>query len=294
MKQVMNAPTQYKPSAAELDVMLALMRGGSLAEASTRLGVDASTVFRTLQRIEKGLGRTLFERSRQGYRPTETALRIAPHAERIEAELEAVRGVLQEDAGAVSGTVRITTTETVLATLVLPALRDLGERHPLLQYELSASNELANLTRRDADIAVRATRRPPEHLVGRALGPIRIGLYAAADGPWRDADPALCPWIAPDDALPEHPSVLWRRRRYPRIVPRFRVNSLQAVSDAVALGLGVGVLPLFCGDTRPGLLRRGEPLAEAETMLWLLAHPESRHLRRVAVVYGQLAEHIRL
>lgn len=288
----MNARTQYQIGAADLDVVLAMVRSGTLAAAGERLGVDASTVFRALQRIERGLGLALFERSRSGYLANELAQALAEQAEQVEAALEAARSAAQQRPDRVAGTVRITTTDTILHGLVAPALKPLRVAHPLLDYELHAGNELASLTRRDADIAVRATRRPPQHLVGRHVGPIRVALYAAKKSPIRrvdDVGPAT-PWIAPDDALPDHPSVVWRKRHFPKVQPAYRVNSILTVMELVALGLGVGVLPLFLAAPRADLRQLGEVLDEGQTELWLLTHPESRHLRRVATVYGHLAE----
>lgn len=293
----MNASTQYDLDTADLALTLALVRGGSLARASDRLGVDASTVFRSLQRLERGLGRRLFERTRAGYLATELATALAERAEEIEAALETARSSVQAASAEVSGTVRISTTDTLLHGLVGPALRSLNALHPLLSFELHAGNELASLTRRDADIALRATRRPPPHLVGRALGTIRVALYAARKGGPRrfaESDAARLDWIAPDDALPEHPSVVWRKRHHPKVVPRYRVNSILSVVELVALGLGVGIVPVFLGDARRDLRRLTEPLDEADTALWLLTHPESRHLRRVGAVYAHLAETVSL
>ena len=122
---------------------------GTLATASERLGIDASTVFRSLQRIERGLGQPLFERSRAGYAATELARSLATHAERIETVLEESRSAAQLLPGQVSGTVRITTTNSVLHGLVAPALKGLVAEHPLISFELLAGNELANLSRRD-------------------------------------------------------------------------------------------------------------------------------------------------
>lgn len=288
----MNARTQYQIGAAELDVVLAMVRSGTLAAAGERLGVDASTVFRALQRIERGLGVLLFERSRSGYLANELAQALAEQAEQVEAAIEAARSAAQQRPDHVAGTVRITSTDTLLHGLVAPALGALRAAHPRLDYELHAGNELASLTRRDADIAVRATRRPPQHLVGRHVGPIRVALYAAKQSPIRRFDqlgPAT-PWIAPDDALPEHPSVVWRKRRFPKLLPAYRVSSILTVMELVALGLGVGVLPLFLAAPRTDLRQLGEVLDECQTELWLLTHPESRHLRRVATVYGHLAD----
>ncbi len=192
---------------------------------------------------------------------------------------------------------RITTTDTILHGLIAPALRSLQKAHPLLGYELHTGNELASLTRRDADIAVRATRRPPPHLVGRQVGPIRVAVYAARKGGVRrfaDVEAGRCDWIAPDDALPEHPSVVWRKRRFPKLAPRYRVNSILSVLELVALGLGVGIVPMFLADARSDVIRLTDALDECETELWLLTHPESRHLHRVSTVYAHLAEAMRL
>lgn len=293
----MIAKTQYRLETADLEVTLALVRGRTLAAAAERLGVDASTVFRSLQRIERGLGRPLFERSRSGYVATELATQLAGHAEAMEVAVEAARSAAQAEPSQVSGTVRITTTDTVLHGLVAPTLPALREVHPLLVYELHAGSELASLTRRDADIAVRATQRPPPHLVGKRVGTLRVAVYAARKGAARAraaVEAGSADWIAPDDALPEHPSVTWRKRHHPKVEPRYRVNSILSVLELVALGLGVGVVPLFLAAGRRDLVALSEPLESAETDLWLLAHPESRHLRRVAAVYGHLARSLSL
>lgn len=293
----MVASTQYKLSAADLETVLALVRFGTLADAGERLSVDASTVFRTLQRIERGLGHVLFERSRTGYQASELAQSLAEHAEQLEAALESARSAAQLRPEDVSGTVRITTTDTILHGLVAPALKELRALHPLLGFELHTGNELASLTRRDADIAVRATKRPPQHLVGKHLGPIRVALFAAKNGDikgYADVEADKVPWVAPDDALPEHPSVLWRKRHFPKVAPTYRVNSILTVMELVGLGLGVGIVPLFLAKSAPNLVQLTDVLDECQTELWLLTHPESRHLRRLSTVYGHLSQTLSL
>ena len=293
----MNAAVQSKIGAPELAVLLALVRSGTLAGAGALLGVDGSTAFRTVQRAEKVLGQRLFERSRAGYRPTELGLRLAQHAEAIEAELDAARSAAQSQVGTVSGTVRLSTTDTILNGLVLTALQDLMVKHPHLQLEASANNELANLTQREADIAIRATRRPPAHLVGRELGPIRVALYAAKTrlrGKARITDLAAAAWLAVDDAQPEHPSVRWRRKHHPQVVPRILLNSIQSVFEGIVAGAGIGIVPLFLARSRDDIVALSEPLDECETQLWMLTHPESRHLRRISTVATHLASTIAL
>ena len=291
----MNAQAQYKLSALDVEVVLALARTGTLAQAGERLAVDASTVFRSLQRIEKGLGQRLFERSRTGYQPQELAQVLATHGEQLEVQLESARSAAHASPEQVSGSVRITTTDTVLHGLLAPALKLLQPAHPLLSYDLHAGNELASLTRRDADIAVRATRRPSQHLVGKHVGPIRMALFAARKGGPKRFDTgvaAAAQWIAPDDALPEHPSVLWRKKHFPKVMPRYCVNSILTVAEMVGQGMGIGLLPVFLAQGRSDLLALTDALDECQTELWLLTHAESRHLRRVSTVFSHLAKHM--
>lgn len=291
----MNAKLQYQLAVEDLHRLLALVRGGSLQGAAERLGVDGSTVFRALQKMEAGLGRRLFERSRAGYTPTELALELAERAERIEGELQRARETAQQQSAEIAGTVRLTTTDTLLHALVAPELAALRRAHPLLQFEFNTSNQLSNLTRRDADIALRATRSPPPHLVGRHIGPIRMALFAGAGEPEPSAaDLDQQPWVAPDEALPEHPSVLWRKKHHPRARPACRVDSILSVAELVGRGVGVGVLPLFLAEGRNTLRQISPVLPECETQLWLLTHTESRHLRRVSAVYAHLMEKLQL
>jgi DNA-binding transcriptional LysR family regulator len=282
---------QYQLDPDDLALVLALHRAGTLAAAGERLGVNASTVFRMLQRLERGLGQALFERGRRGYRAGELARTLASQAEQVEAALEAARAAAQAEPGLAAGTVRLTTTDTLLHGLLAPALAALHREQPRLQFELHTGNELASLTRRDADIALRATARPPAHLIGRRIGPIRVAVYAARHGRirhWHQVEAGEAAWAAPDDGLPEHPSVRWRQKHFPTLLPAFRTGSVQSVAELVAQGLGVGVLPLFLAEPRRELRRLTEPLDEAETDLWLLTHPETRHLQRVHTVYEHL------
>jgi DNA-binding transcriptional LysR family regulator len=290
------ARTQYEFSAADLEVLLALARGGTLAEAAARLRADASTVFRTVQRVEKNLGQRLFERTRGGYLPSDTMLEVARHAERIESELEAARAAAAGSQRELTGRVRITTTDSVLRGLVLPALKPLAAQHPRLQFEVTSTNELVSLTRRDADLALRATPKPPEHLVGRHLGMIRFVICGARSlaGRQRRQEFEALPWIAPDDGMPEHPSVRWRRKQWPRLAPALLVDGIVGVVDAIDSGLGIGIVPLFMLEHARGLVALSKPLDGCESQLWLLAHPESRHLRRIAAAYQHLAQTIRL
>ena len=118
-----------------------------------------------------------------------------------------------------------------------------------------ASPQVASLTKRDADVAIRATARPPEHLVGHHLGRAHFAIYGASalfKGKRAPKSLDRYDWIAMDDAVPEDPVAKWRRKHFPKVVPRYRVDSLVAVGQAVRAGLGVGAR---CRRTRRGTTR---------------------------------------
>ncbi|EML2392299.1 LysR family transcriptional regulator [Pseudomonas aeruginosa] len=121
--QKMNAPLQYRLDHADLALVLALVRGGSLARAAELLRVDVSTVFRAIRRLEKNLGKALFDKSRSGYLANQTARRLAQQAELAEQALEAARIGLELEREVLSGTVRMTCSDAVLHGLLLPAYR---------------------------------------------------------------------------------------------------------------------------------------------------------------------------
>jgi DNA-binding transcriptional LysR family regulator len=281
--------------AGELALVLALIRGRTLHGAAERLGVDASTVFRAIRRLEKALGETLFDRGRQGYVPTPLALDLGGYAERIESQLQEARAAASRSSGEPAGVLRVTTTDTVLHRLLLPLAARFAQQHPGIELELVATNQLANLSRREADVAIRATRKPPEHLVGVKLGVLRAAVFAskaylARGKPYPDG----ADWIALDDSLPDHPSQNWRRRRLPHLPARHRVNSVMSVAGAVMAGMGVGVVPLFVFDGDEQVEIVEGPLDELDTDLWCLAHPDARDLQRVKLWFAFLREHVQL
>jgi len=285
------ANSQSKLDLPDLELILALHRGRTLAGAAERLQVDTSTVFRAIKRLEKDLRELLFERSRQGYTATELGLELAGHAERIETQLEQAREAALHTGAGPSGTLRITSTDSVMQSVLLPAMKRFSELYPDIELELVASNQLANLSHRDADIAIRATRNPPEHLVGIRLGALEAAVYASKAyleahrhiPHYRDMD-----WIALDASLPDHPSQRWRRLRFPKVTPRYRMNSVLSVAGAVVHGMGVGVVPLAVFRDNPLVEIVDGPIAELETELWALAHPDTRHLQRMKVMFDFL------
>ena len=293
---MINAAVHYQLDYPDLVLILALVRGGSLARAASLLKVDVSTVFRGVRRLEGALGQALFEKSRAGYLPTGLARTLAEQAERAEQALEAARVGVEQGGEVVSGTVRLTCTDSVLHALLLPALKQFMPRYPALTLELSTSNDFANLSRRDADIALRLTRSPPEHLVGRQLAAVSYRICASVDYLQSvDAqDLSRLSWIAVDDFLPDHPTVTWRRQHLPGVQPAYRCNSMLAVTELVRAGRGVAGLPDLLIGPAQGMYPLGAWLAGHDRSLWLLTRPDCRDLRSVVTLFDQLARAIRL
>ncbi|WP_322979207.1 LysR family transcriptional regulator [Pseudomonas sp. C11] len=280
---------QYQIDHTDLSLVLALVRGRSLARAAELLQVDVSTVFRAVRRLEAALGVALFEKSRRGYEPSETARALAEQAERAEQALDAARVALEQGKQVVSGTVRLTCTDAVLSSLLLPALARFMPNYPALSLEVVTSNDFANLSRRDADLALRLTNQPPEHLVGRRLAKVSYVVCARDDGQDR-SDLARQSWIAPDESMPDHATVLWRLHDLPGVMPSYRCSSMYAVAQLTRAGLGVAALPDFILRSQPDLRALSAPLPGCDTELWLLTRPDCRPLRSVQTLFEELSE----
>jgi DNA-binding transcriptional LysR family regulator len=155
----------------DLRLVLAVVREGTLSGAARDLRVTHSTVFRRLGAIEGRLGVRLFERFRDGYSATPAGEAAAALATRFADDFVALERRLSGQDLRPSGTVRIATTDTISAMLMrhVPALR---AAHPEISLEVTVSNAVANLTRREADVAIRPTPEPPETLVGRRIADI--------------------------------------------------------------------------------------------------------------------------
>lgn len=286
----------YQLSASDLEIILVLARSRTLAEAASSLNVDATTVSRALRKIESGLGQQVFDRRASGYKPTALGHKLVSHSELLEARLREARADAQLSPGQDLGAVRLTSTEVLLYDLVTPLLGRLQQEFPNLSMEFCLGNKLSSLTRREADLALRSTNTPPEHLIGKRIGPLRFALFSASHAKWtmEDVRRGRAPWIAPDDVLPDHLTVSWRRQNFPSAIPSFRANSIFTVKNLVQQGLGVGLLPIFLAQCDPTLQPLTSAISECETDLWLLMHPELKHLKSVSRVFKFLSVNLAL
>jgi DNA-binding transcriptional LysR family regulator len=270
-----------------LQVVLALRRGGTLSAAARALGVDHTTVARRLDGFERDLGAPLFERGPEGFAATPLGEEVLGAAERMEDEITGLLRRLDGAASGLTGLVRLTTTPPLAALLFAPALGGFLRAHPGLQVELVGDNRGLDLSRREADLAVRLSRPEVPGLVARRLGEIALACYAAAGDPRPFAAQRF---LAHEDATgPAAP-----QRYLAALVPPERMvlrsNTTQALLEAARAGLGCAVLPCFVGEGDPALRRVLAPCAMPPMPLWLLYHEDLRRSPRVRAAVAFIDE----
>lgn len=277
----------------DLRTVLAVARAGSLNGAARELALRHSTVFRRIEEAEARIGARLFDRSRTGWRANLQGEAVAAAAAEMEAAaLAAERAISGADAR-MEGVIRLATSEMLAGYLLPSLLQRFLAGHPGIEIEADVSNRAVDLTRREADLALRATDRPPESMVGRQVAELRYAIYAArALLPRRGGQPVLqdLPWIGFDDRIAYTGIAQWFSQALPEVRPRMKSDSLPAMLMAAAAGLGAVALPMFAAAQEPRLLRITPPIEGQSMGLWLLHHPDVRGNARVRLLMQWLAD----
>lgn len=283
----------------DLRTFLAIARAGSLAGAARSLGVNHSTVFRRLNALEAALGVRLFERLPGGYVPTAAGDDMRAAAERVEREVQALELRLAGGDVRLTGTLRVTTTDTLAEGLLGPHLRAFAEAYPGIRLELVTSNAFFSLSRREADVALRPSRQPDDAMVGGKLADLAVAVYGshdylAAHGAPRTVDDlARHRLISGDASLAHLPAVRWLARHAPEEAVVLRCNSWLSQLTAVRAGLGLAALPCFLADPHRDVARVLAPAPALASELWLLTHPELRRTARVRAFMDTLGRSLR-
>lgn len=278
----------------DIQVFLAIAREGSVTAAARSLGVNHSTVSRRISGFEGKLGVRLFERLASGYVTTSAGEDILGAAERMEEEAATLhRRVFGQD-DRLNGLLRVTATDVVTNTLLLPALTALREQHPEIEVQLMVSNDPINLNRREADIAFRITNEPPENLIGQRLAKVATGIYGSIDylsrheGNSDNDDLEVLTWIIDGCTSPT-----WVAKHFPRANTHYRVDSIMTMLEAAKQGMGIVKLPCLMGDAEPTLRRvPGAPVEEGWD-LWVLTHADLRKTARVRIFRDFMVEAIK-
>jgi DNA-binding transcriptional LysR family regulator len=274
----------------EFRFVKAVAERGGLTAAAAQLGINHSTAFRRLTALETRLGARLFERLRAGYVPTACGQAMVEAAARIEADVTRFERVAAGRGETPSGELRVTAPASFAADLLMPILAAFGARYPQIRIDLILAEQALNLSRRDADVAIRVSRDPSETLVGRRLTGIAWAIYGRAGQPYDDL--AREPWISPSAAVAGGLFARFVGGQVPADRVRLRINGVAGLRAAVAAGLGIGPLPCFEADADPALRRLSAPHPELGTDLWVLTHPDLRHAARVRAFMEHVAEAI--
>jgi DNA-binding transcriptional LysR family regulator len=262
--------------------------------ASDRLGINQSTVFRRLGQIEAALGSTLFERHRAGYALTPMGEEMVALARRLDSDITAFTRKIAGQEIAPEGELLVTTSDALLVHLLTPLFAKFQLTYPRMRLEVVLANQALNLSKRDADIAIRATDKPPENLVGRRAARIGWALYGRAADFQRPGtiDPAGLAehrWVSPGENLLNLKAVRFVQQHVPMDRNVYRVNTVLGLAEAVQAGIGIGHLPCFVADARPELIRLAPPEPEFADDLWLLTHRDLRQSARVRALLDFLA-----
>ena len=282
-----------KPEIAWDDFRLvrAVAERGGLTRAAAHLGINHSTAFRRLAQIEAALDVALFERLRTGYRPTPAGEAMLAAAARMEADVAQFGRAVAGRAQSPAGELRVTAPASFVRDLLMPILARFLALYPAMRVEVVQAEEALNLSRRDADVAIRATsRNPPANLVGRRLSGIAWAIYGRAD---RGAErPGQERWVGLSETVAGgHFTTFLATRSAPERVA-LRLNSVDGLREAIAAGIGIGPLPCYVGDACPDLRRLGEPEPDLHAHLWLLTHADLRQAVRVRAFMDFAAEAI--
>ena len=277
--ELMNAGLSWD----EFRLVKSIAEARSLVGAAERLGVNHSTVFRRLAAVEAAVGARLFERARAGYEPTAAGEEmIALASTMAESVLEFERRVAGRDIKP-TGELSVTTSEAIGQHFMPAIVAQFQAQNPGVVVELILSDQPLNLSRRDADIAIRMTNDPPQALVGRRICTGRWGVYGR-----RDLIPELgseasgsVAFVGFGDSFGPAPLRRWIEANISRERLVAKANSAHCMLQLALQGFGATLLPCFLGDRCPDLARIGYLLPELDIGLWMLTHSDLRRSARV-------------
>jgi DNA-binding transcriptional LysR family regulator len=280
----------------DLRYFLAVHRRGSHKKAARFLRVAPTTVSRRIAALESGLHASLFVRTPERLQTTPAGLALLPRAERVEAEVQASERELHANQATLAGPLRVTGGDALINHVVVPAMGELFAAHPELVIELRTETAIVDLSRREADVALRLVRPKEPSLVARDLGELPFAVFASEAYLRRRGTPrtlaaaAAHDFIGYDAALDHLSQVKWLKRAVPS--PRFvlRATTITTQVIACAEGLGLALLPLFSAAREPRLRQLFPRQVGPTRALWGVFHADMRQNPSVAAFLGWLSQ----
>ncbi len=268
---------------------LAVAREGSVSAAARHLGVNYTTVVRRIDAFEDHLNTRLFERLPGGYVLTAAAEAVYEEAAAMEDRAVAFDRILFGQDRKLGGRLRVATSDAVATTLLIPHLERFQNAHPDIQLEVATSDSVVSLDRREADVAVRMTGTPPEHLIGKEIVEASYGVFASKR--FRAAFKRLNhPSVPALTWFRDEGSPAWRQREFDKTTQGLRFDSPIALLAALHAGLGIGSLPSFLVAHDKDIVRVNRRPVDSGWGLWILSHPDTKTTARVRAFRSFLAE----
>jgi DNA-binding transcriptional LysR family regulator len=280
----------------DLRIFLAVLRHGSHSRAGRALRVDPTTVGRRLAALETDLGTALFERTPAGLTATPAGQLLGRRAERIETELLASERELSGRDARLEGEVRITAGDAITTHLLVPWMLEFQRAHPGIRLEFLADNAALDLTRLEADLAVRLFRPRERSLVAVRAGALPFSVFGSAayftrrTRPRTIEDLADHDWIEWGAALAATPPSRWLARHVPKRRVLVRASTTMALIAACAAGYGLALLPTFAAETDRRLVAVSVQRPPPGRDVWIVTHADTRGNARVRAVVSWLRE----
>lgn len=262
----------------------------SLGGAAQALGVNNSTVFRRLNALEEALGVRMFERARSGYLLTSAGEEMVALATRMQDSItDFERRIAGQDVRP-SGELRVTTTDTMFSHLIVPLYCSFRQKYPEITLDFIIENRILNLSRRDADVAIRATAEPPETLVGRRVANLTWGIYASQDmlndiGVTLEQACSQMPkdmrWVGYGEPMTITAAGRWLAMHWSAESLVMKANTMATLAGAIEAGVGAGLLPCFIGEGLKNVHRLARVELDTSIGIWVLTHPDIKRAARV-------------
>jgi DNA-binding transcriptional LysR family regulator len=281
----------------DLKYLLAVAQHQSTLGASRALGVNQSTVQRRLVELERGIGQPLVKRHPTGYRLTEFGAALLPHAEQVARAVLALEQRVESARRDVVGVVRMTCPEPLVNRINQSGLLDrFHARYPGLRVEFVMSDKYLDLSRGDADVALRSGDTVDNELVGRKIADSLWAVYASRQYIAQHGQPdrveamAQHALVGLDDSMSGHRAAQWLQRVAPDGRMAARNNSVLGLLYSAKAGLGLTPLPTAVADAEPELVRVLGPVPELTRVWRILTTRELRRTPRVASFFDFIVE----
>jgi DNA-binding transcriptional LysR family regulator len=276
----------------DLRYFLAVARGGSIGNAAKTLCVNQSTVQRRLRALETAMGCLLAERHAEGYRLTAAGKQLLSHAEEVEATIDSLQRKVSALDHTATGHVRLTSHVTVGQRIIKSGFLDQFHlRHPGITVELIMEQRALDLSRGEADIAIRGGGADDGALVGKKIADLPWAIFASAayidrhGRPTTPSDLNRFSMIELADDIADLPAARWMKLHAPRARISARCSNVPSAHLAVRSGAGLAPLPAVYAAADSDLVRVLGPLPELSYPMFLLTHKDLRRLPRVSAVF---------